>query len=254
MPTSRAIVTVTVATLVLMQRPSLTIAAGGVDVVTYHNDIARTAQNLNETFLTPASVNAAAFGRTGFLSVDGKVDAQPLYLSNVRIGGFARNVLFVATDHDTVYAFDADTGARLWGVSLLGSGETTSDTRSCGQVTPEIGVTSTPAIDRTRGPNGAMYVVAMSRNASGVYFQRLHALDVTSGAELFGGPRDIQASFPGTGAGGVVTFDPKQYKERAAVLLVNGQVVLDHGKLTPARPGRGLRGPGYLPPERRARR
>jgi hypothetical protein len=110
----------------------------------------------------------------------------------------------------------------------LGSGETTSDTRGCSQVTPEIGITSTPVIDRSRGPNGTIYVVAMSKNGSGTYFQRLHALDVTSGAELPGGPRTIQGSFPGTGAGssgGSVIFDPKQYEERAGLILLNGQII-----------------------------
>jgi hypothetical protein len=116
----------------------------------------------------------------------------------------------------------------LWRVSLLGAGETTSDNRSCSQVTPEIGITSTPVIDRARGPNGAIYVVAMSKSAAGTYFQRLHALDVTSGAELFGGPRVIQATYPGTGAGsagGTLTFDARQYEERAALLLVNGKII-----------------------------
>ena len=96
--------------------------------------------------------------------------------------GSAHNVVFVVTEHDSVYAFDSDTGAQLWKVSLLGSGETTSDDRGCGQVSPEIGITSTPVIDRTAGAHGILYVVAMSKNGS-TYFQRLHALDVTTGAE-----------------------------------------------------------------------
>lgn len=204
-------------------------APGGVDVVTYHYDTARTGQNLSESFLTPATVNASMFGRAGFFPTDGKVDAQPLYLSNVTVPGQGvRNVLYAATEHDSVYAFDALTGATLWRVSLLGPGETPSDARNCGQVIPEIGITATPVIDRSRGPNGAIYVVAMSKNGSNQYFQRLHALDVATGAELFGGPRLIQASYPGTGAGsanGTVPFDPKQYEERAALLLVNGLLV-----------------------------
>src|SRR5262249_47989254 len=104
-----------------------------------------------------------------------------------------------------------------------------SDMRSCSQVTPEIGVTATPVIDRSRAPNGVIYVVAMSKNASGTYVQRLHALDLTTGAELLGGPRTIQASFPGTGAGssgGTVPFDPKQYEERSGLLLLNGKIVM----------------------------
>jgi hypothetical protein len=204
-------------------------AISGPDVLTYHNDASRTGQNLTETILTPAAVNAAAFGKVRFFTADGKVDAQPLYLSGVAIPGQGtHNVLYVATEHDSVYAFDADTAAVLWRVSMLAAGEVTSDGRGCSQVVPEIGVTSTPVIDRSQGPNGAIYVVAMSKNASGVYAQRLHALDVTSGAELFGGPKSVQATFPGTGAGGsggTLTFDPKQYEERAALLLLNGAII-----------------------------
>src|SRR5581483_8404578 len=198
-----------------------------IDVVTYHNDIARTGQNLGETILTTSNVSSSAFGKIGFFSVDGKVDAEPLYLSGLTISGGTHNVLYVPTEHDSVYAFDADTGSILWQVSMLGSGESTSDNRNCSQIVPEIGVTSTPVIDRTKGPNGAIYVVAMSKDGSGNYFQRLHALDVTTGAELFGGPTTIQASYPGTGAtssGGNVVFDPKQYAERAGLLLLNGIV------------------------------
>jgi len=109
---------------------------------------------------------------------------------------------------------------------LLGSGETTSDTRNCGQVIPEIGITSTPVIDRTAGAHGILYVVAMSKNST-TYFQRIHALDVTTGVELEGGPVAVQAAYPGTGAnssGGTVVFDPKQYEERAALLLLDGVV------------------------------
>lgn len=195
--------------------------------MTYHNDIARTGQNLSETILTTSNVSSSAFGKIGFFSVDGKVDAEPLYLSGLTISGGTHNVLYVPTEHDSVYAFDADTGSILWQVSMLGSGESTSDNRNCSQIVPEIGVTSTPVIDRTKGPNGAIYVVAMSKDGSGNYFQRLHALDVTTGAELFGGPTTIQASYPGTGAnssGGNVVFDPKQYAERAGLLLLNGIV------------------------------
>jgi hypothetical protein len=208
----------------LTVNPILTSA--GTDVTTYHNDIARTGQNTTETILTQANVNSATFGLLRNLTVDGRVDAEPLYLSQLSIGGVAHNVVFVLTEHDSAYAFDADTGAQLWKVSLLKSGETTSDDRGCGQVSPEIGVTSTPVIDRTAGAHGILYAVAMSKNGSS-YFQRLHALDVTTGAELLSGPVAVQAMYPGTGAnssGGTVVFDPKQYKERAALLLLNGVV------------------------------
>jgi len=181
----------------------------------------------DEVVLTPANVNSTNFGKVMNFPVDGRVDAQPLYLSNVNIPGVgARNVLYVVTEHASAYAFDANTGAQLWKTSALGSGETTSDTRGCSQVTPEIGITATPVIDRTRGPNGALYLVAMSKSGS-TYFQRIHALDIATGAELFGGPRAITASFPGTGAGssnGTVNFDPKQYEERAGLLMLNGVV------------------------------
>ncbi len=201
-------------------------SAAPTDVVTYHNDVARTGQNLSEAILTPANVNSTSFGKVGFYAVDGKVDAQPLYLANISIPGQgSHNVLYVATEHDSVYAFDADNGTQLWKVTVLGAGETTSDPRGCSQVTPEIGITATPVIDRSRGPNGAIYVVAMSKNATGSYFQRLHALDVTTGAELLGGPTTVQASFPGTGdgsSGGIVIFAPGQYEERASLLLLNG--------------------------------
>ena len=196
------------------------------DVTTYHNDVGRTGQNLTETILTQANVNSQSFGLLRNLSVDGKVDAEPLYLSQLTVAGAAHNVVFIASEHDSVYAFDSDTGAQLWKISTLGTGETTSDDRGCGQVTPEIGITSTPVIDRSAGQHGAIYVVAMSKNGS-TYFQRLHALDVTTGAELFGGPVTVQATYPGAGANsssGQVIFDPKQYKERAALLLLNGVV------------------------------
>jgi outer membrane protein assembly factor BamB len=188
------------------------------DVVTYKNDLARTGQNLTESVLTPANVNASRFGLLRLLAVDGKVDAQPLYLSALGFGSSPHNAVFVATENDSVYAFDADNGATLWHVSLLASGESPSDSvGGCDQVTPMIGVTSTPVIDRSAGPHGAIFVVAMS-SSGGSYHQRLHALDVTTGAELFGGPKEITASYPAPG-GGTRTFDPLRYEERAALLL-----------------------------------
>jgi len=203
-------------------------AANSQDVLTYHNDVARTGQNLNEVVLTPANVNSSSFGKLFTIAVDGKVDAQPLYVSNVTIpGNGAHNLLIMASEHDSVYAFDADTGASIWNISALKAGEIPSDPRSCNQVSPEIGITAAPVIDRTRGPHGAIYLIAMSKDSSGNYFQRLHAIDLATGIELFGGPRDIQATYPGTGdnsINGFVTFDAKQYKERAGLLLLNGVV------------------------------
>src|SRR4051812_15074614 len=114
-------------------------AAYSADVVTYHNDNARTGQNLSETILTTTNVNSGTFGRLFTITVDGKVDAEPLYLSAVTFPQLGtHNALYVATEHDSVYAFDANTGAQLWKVSLLKTGETTSDNRGCSQVTPEI--------------------------------------------------------------------------------------------------------------------
>ena len=200
-------------------------SASSTDVLTQHNDIGRTGQNLTETTLTQTNVASATFGKIGFYSVDGVVDAEPLYASNVAVPSQGtHNLLVVASEHDSVYGFDADSGTVLWKTSMLKSGETTSDIRSCGQVSPEIGVTSTPVIDRTRGPNGVVYVVAMSKG-SGTYHQRIHALDLALGTEVLGGPVDVQAQYPGTGDGSNgtdVIFDPGQYKERAALLLMNG--------------------------------
>jgi hypothetical protein len=195
------------------------------DVTTYHYNNARDGLNAQETILTPANVNSTHFGKTGFFPVDGKVDAEPLYLANVNAGG-TRNVLYVATEHDSVYAFDADSGAQIWKKSLLGSGETTSDDHSCNQISPEIGITSTPVIDRHSGPNGTLFTVGMSKDSNGAYHQRLHAFDITTGA-VVGGPTEITATYPGTGdhsSGGKVIFDPSQYAERAALLLVNGVI------------------------------
>jgi outer membrane protein assembly factor BamB len=203
-------------------------SAAAQDVLTWHNDNARTGQYLEEKILTPRNVNPRTFGKLFVIYVDGKVDAEPLYVQGTQMPSRGvRNVLFVATEHDSVYAFDADTGEPFWHVRLLKPGETPSDPRGCGQVIPEIGITSTPVIDLHRGPHGTIYVVAMSKDRQGRYFQRLHALDLRSGAEELGGPVDIHATFPGNGAasrGGTEIFDPKQYEERAALLLLDGVV------------------------------
>jgi hypothetical protein len=200
----------------------------GTNVTTYHNDNARSGQNLTETILTPSNVNSSTFGKLFVISVDGKVDAQPLYLAQINISNQGmHNVLYVETEHGSVYAFDADRGTLLWQVSMLTAGETTSDDHGCGQITPEIGVTATPVIDPKAGPHGTVYVVGMSKDGAGNYHQRLHALDATTGAEEFGGPQNIQATFPGTGdnsSGGNVVFAPGQYAERAGLLLLNGVV------------------------------
>jgi len=195
------------------------------DVVTYKNDLARTGQNLTESVLTPTNVNQTNFGLLRVFAADGNVDATPLYLSGLTVQGATHNVVFIATENDSVYAYDTDSGALLWHVSLLGTGETalSSLPGGCPQVAPTIGVTATPVIDRSRGLHGIMYAVAMSwSSATDIAHQRLHALDVTTGTEQLGGPVEIAASFPTLG--GATSFDPLQYEERAALLLLNGTV------------------------------
>ncbi|MGH8280559.1 MAG: pyrrolo-quinoline quinone [Gammaproteobacteria bacterium] len=207
--------------------PPPPVTGSTLNVLTYHNDNARDGLNAQETTLTPANVNSSDFGKTAFFSTDGKVDAQPLYVSALNINGSTHNVLYVASEHDSVYAFDADSSAVLWQVSLLGTGEMPSDDRGCDQVSPEIGVTATPVIDLKAGAHGAIFVVAMSKDANGNYYQRLHALDLASGAELASSPVTVQAKYPGTGdnsANGYVVFDPEQYKERPGLLLLNDVV------------------------------
>jgi len=195
------------------------------DVLTYKNDLARSGQNLTESVLTPANVKSSSFGLLRTLAADGKVDATPLYISALTVQGSAHNVVFIASESDSVYAYDADSGTLLWHVSLLPAGEDVNDVPAygCSQVTPTIGVTSTPVIDRNAGAHGIIYLVAMSRtSASNTFHQRLHALDITTGAESLGGPVEIAASYPTLG--GPTTFDPAQYEERAALLLANGTV------------------------------
>ena len=207
--------------------------AAQASVLTWHNDNARTGQNLQETTLAPSNVNASTFGRLFVIQTDGKVDAQPLYVPALAIPQKGtRNVLFVATEHDSAYAFDANTGEQLWHVSLLGADETPSDDRGCFQVTPEIGVTATPAIDPQRGPHGTIYLIAMSKDSSGAYYHRLHALDLTTGDEQFGGPVEVRATYAGSGvegSGSTLTFDPKVHKHRAALLLANGTLYTSWG-------------------------
>ncbi|HEX4770402.1 MAG TPA: chitobiase/beta-hexosaminidase C-terminal domain-containing protein, partial [Bryobacteraceae bacterium] len=212
------------------------------NVVTQHYDIARSGQNVSETTLTPANVNTNSFGRLFSVPVQGYVFAQPLYMSNLTIPGLGQhNVVFIATEHDSVYAFDADTngGANatpLWQITLLdaahgaAAGATTepSGSVSTQDINPEIGITGTPVIDPT---TGTMYLVGQTVE-NGIPIQRLHALDVTSGAEKFGGPVTLAGSVPGTGngsSGGVLKFDPKWQNNRAGLLLLNGIVYVAFG-------------------------
>ena len=193
-----------------------------VSVTTYHNDNVRSGENTQETILTPANVNSSGFGKLFSVTVDGYVYAQPLYMSNVQnIGGGTHNVVYVATEHDSVYAIDADNGAVLWQTSFINPGQgitslsSSSDT-SCTDLVPEVGITSTPVIDPT---TGTIYVLARTKEI-GSYVQRLHALDIATNAEKFGGPVVISATYQGR------TFDPLRENQRSALLLENGHVII----------------------------
>lgn len=208
---------------------TLSLFAHSQDVLTFHNNNARTGLDPAETTLTLSNVNVNTFGKLFIVPADGLVDAQPLYISSVTIAGVTHNVLIVVTEHDTVFAYDADTGAALWNVTTLLAGETPSDDRGCSQVTPEIGITSTPVVLRPKNSDPVIYVVAMSKDSSGNYYQRLHALDATNGKELHGGPTTITGKYPGTGdssQGGYVIFEPAQYKERAGLLVIGNTIYL----------------------------
>jgi hypothetical protein len=204
------------------------VAAAQVNVTTFHNDIARTGQNTQETILTPANVNSAQFGKLFTVAVDGAVFAQPLYLSAVNIGGGTHNVVYVVTEHDSVYAIDADSGNVYAHVSLIPSGGSTVNSNTdlgCGDLIPEVGITSTPVLDPA---GGTLYVVAKSK-VNGTFYQHLHALDVGTLAEKLNGPVSIHAQVAGSGydsSGGVVTFSPLQQNQRAALLLENGHVII----------------------------
>ncbi|MGA2814564.1 MAG: pyrrolo-quinoline quinone, partial [Candidatus Acidiferrum sp.] len=216
-------------------------------VLTQHYDNSRSGANTNETILTPANVNSTTFGKLFSAATDGYGYTQPLYLPGVTMGagtpqaGTVHNVIFVATEHDSVFAFDADNNgglnaAPLWQVTMLdaahgaGAGATTvpNGDVSSGDISPEIGITGTPVID----PNsGTLYVVSKSLE-SGNYMQRLHALDITTGKEKFGGPTVIQASVPGNGngsSGNVLNFDSMWENQRAGLLLLNGIVYIGFG-------------------------
>lgn len=208
---------------------SVAVNSPGMDATTFHYDLGRTGLNPYETTLTTANVTKAKFGLLRILYTDGPVDAEPLVLSNFSAGGKTRNVLYAVTENDSVYAVDAVTGARIWQVSVLGSGETPSGDFKCGQISPQIGITSTPVIDRTAGPHGTIFLVGMSEDQGGGYHQRLHALDAATGKEMPHSPVEIAATYPGTGANssnGTVVFDPAQYAERAGLLLLNGEIYL----------------------------
>jgi hypothetical protein len=211
---------------------SVTVAAGtGVDIPTWHADTNRSGLNANETSLTTANVAPLSFGKLFSYAVDGYVYGEPLLMSNITVNGAEHNVIYVATEHDSVYAFDADhygTGAPLWRVSLLQTvGGVTETPITAGPIQPYQGVTSTPVIDPS---TNTIYVVS-EQSLSGNSTFRLNALDITTGAQKFGGPVTIQASVPGTNSdsvNGVVSLTTSCI-QRAALLLANGNVYLGFG-------------------------
>ena len=230
--------------------------AAGADVLTYHDDNARTGGQLDETELSPATVNAARFGKLYSQTVDGAVYAQPLVSSRVSIAGRgATDVVFVATEHDSVYAFDADgepgsNAGPLWHHSFLDNppiGVTVTPIPAADVATddlaPEIGITSTPVIDPA---SGTLYVEAATKEVSGTltrYVQRLHALDLATGAEKLGRPVEISAVANGTGSGADasarIAFDPRWEFNRAALLLSRGVVFVAFASHADALPSHG---------------
>src|SRR5271167_464087 len=191
-----------------------------VSVLTQHNDNARTGQNLSETTLNTSNVNQTSFGKLFYRTVDGFIYAQPLYVPGLTIQGTTHNVVYVATQHNSVYAFDADdpnAPAPLWQVNLgtpvpsqdicIITGDTNPGDCPYYDISPEIGITSTPVIDPVAG---IIYVVSRTKNTSnGTYHDYIHALNLTTGAEELGGPVEITGQVNGTGtgsSGGIVAF------------------------------------------------
>jgi hypothetical protein len=245
-PASAGVYTVT-ATSVTDTSQSSSVTIGVTDlpgVYTYHNDLARDGLNAREYALTTSNVNTNSFGKLFSCTVDGAIYAQPLWVANLTVNNATHNVVFVATAHDGLYAFDSDASpcVQLWHASLIDpnhggtGGETTvpSGTQGNavglgdGDLTPETGVTGTPVIDPA---TGTLYVVSKSLNSAGSsVYQRLHAIDVGTGNEKSGSPLAISATFPGSGDGGTtVRFDPRTENQRAGLALVNGKVYIAWG-------------------------
>jgi hypothetical protein len=209
-------------------------------VYTYHNDLGRTGVNDREYALTTVNVNTNSFGKLFSCFLDGAVYTQALWVANLKVHGSAHNAVFVGTEHDSLYAFDADadTCSRLWKADLIdanhggGSGERPVSGilvgRGDGDLLPEIGITGTPVIDPA---SAILYVVSKSMNsAETAFYQRLHAIDLATGAEKPGSPIDIAATYPGIGDGGsLVTFNTRTEHQRAALALVNGVVYIAWG-------------------------
>lgn len=216
---------------------TLTPLPAAAQITTSQYDNLRTGATLNEKVLTPGNVNAQRFGKLGIFKVDGAVYAQPLFVPGVEIPAKGvHNVLYVATEHDSVYAFDAERPGDppLWHVNFLDKGRNitsvSADQVQCPFIVPEVGITSTPVIDIK---SGTLYVLARTelrpRFSDNQFFQHLHALAITTGAEKFGGPKAITASVPGQGRGsnnGRIDFDPLLENPRASLLLANQTLYL----------------------------
>ncbi|HTW57383.1 MAG TPA: hypothetical protein VMD99_04610 [Terriglobales bacterium] len=227
----RAGATVLVLLLVMLCAAS----SAQVSVLTHHNDLSRTGQNLSETYLTPSVVNVERFGQLFSQSLDGMAVAEPLYVPNLQINGATHNVVFIVTLHDGVYAFDADsnTGSNaspLWYTSLIDPPNVTTvpigDQGCVGHNFTEMGILGTPVIDPT---SETMYLVAKTLE-SGNYVFRLHALNILTGQEMFGGPVEIQASYTDS-AGKVVTFTQQHRMNRPALLEYNGVIYIEFGTM-----------------------
>ena len=219
------------------------IAKGQVAVTTHHNDTSRTGQNLNESVLNISNVNVNTFGKLFSRTVDGQIYAQPLYVPNLSVAGQIRNVVYVATQNDTVYAFDADdpnASSPLWHVNFGTPVPSTDVAPDCADITPQVGITSTPVIDTN---SSTIYVVAKTKNTSDdSYHFKIHALDLITGTEKFGGPTEIAAQVPGTGVdnvGGTVIFDSLQQFNRPGLLLLNGIVYVAFGSACETPPWHG---------------
>lgn len=214
-------------------------------VLRYKGDLAGTGANLSETVLTPLNVNVNTFGRVAQSAhLDGVAFTQPLFVRDLAIAGGTHDVIFVGTENDSVYALDADNPRQvLWQRSFIdpANGITPADGNFGGRtgIGPSVGITGTPVIDDV---TKTMYVSAMTLE-SGTTFHRLHALDITTGAEKFGGPRQITASLPGTGFGndgnGSVPFDSVTQNQRAGLLLVNGVVYIGFASYSDTEPYHG---------------
>lgn len=210
---------------------------------TYHGDRFRSGVNLQEYALTSSTVKASTFGKLFSRTVDGQIYAQPLYVSNLTIAGAKHNVVYVATEHASVYAFDGDgkLTSPFWKRSFInpGAGITTIAKPSNALIAPEISISSTPVIESS---TSTLYV-AVSTRENGNIVHRLHALSLTSGAEKFGGPITIAGSVPGTypalAVNGRVPFSPSRHLQRPALLLVNGNVYIAYGSNGDALPYNG---------------